>query len=57
MPSRFNIILTAASDISRILPMAMLEYRSVRAASISQVGLKGFSSSILPGFLVGGILT
>jgi hypothetical protein len=40
IPARFNIILTAASDTSRILPMAMFEYRSVRAARISVVGLE-----------------
>jgi hypothetical protein len=32
-PARFNIIRTAASDMSRNLPIAMLEYRSVTAAS------------------------
>lgn len=29
MPARFNIILTAASDTSTILPIAMLDYRLV----------------------------
>ncbi len=57
MPTRFNIVRTAASDTFRILPIAMFEYRSVNAASISAVDLKGFSSSSLPGFVVGSILT
>ena len=45
MPARFSTILTAVSDTSRILPIAILEYLSVRAASISDVGLNGLSSS------------
>jgi hypothetical protein len=45
MPARFKIILTAASYTFRTLPIAMFEYRSVRAASISGVGLNGLLSS------------
>ena len=44
MPALGSIIPTAASDTSRVLPIAMLEQISLRAASISDVCLNGLSA-------------